>query len=138
MRLSACAFCLIILLTGSSATATTCIAGKSFKVRQVCGQVKDFAGLAIPNATVQLRKNGDTDVRFALQTDNDGKFRFSNVADGDYELRVKFAGFWDAAQPFIVEKSRENDLCPKPIRVVMKPAGQCSYVENAWKKKDLR
>jgi hypothetical protein len=122
------------LLAGSDAVATTCIAGKSFKVRQVCGQVKDFGGAAIPDASVELTKKGESRAIFTEQSDSDGKFHFRHVPDGDYELRVKYKIFWDVAQPFSVRRSRDENTCPHPIRVVMKVAGQCGYVENAWKK----
>jgi hypothetical protein len=125
-----------IFLLPHSLRATTCIVGKKFKTRQVCGVVKDFGGAVIPDATVELQKPG---VPQALQvhTDTGRGFHFSTVADGEYVLRVKFSGFWDAAQPFVVERATKTEKnCTRPIRVVMKPAGQCSYVENAWKRKD--
>jgi hypothetical protein len=127
----------ILLLAGPSAMATTCIAGRSFKVRQVCGQVKDFTGVAIPDASVELTKKGGSQAAFTEQNDSDGKFHFRHVPDGDYELRVKSKIFWDVAQPFSVRPSKHENICSRPIRVVMKVAGQCGYVENAWKKKDL-
>lgn len=126
-----------LLLVGASAKATTCIAGRSFKVRQVCGQVRDFTGVAIPDASVKLSKKGESQAAFTEQSDSDGKFHFRHVPDGDYELRVKSKLFWDVAQPFSVRRSKDDNICSRPIHVVMKVAGQCGYVENAWKKKDL-
>ena len=125
------------LLAESGAVATTCIAGKSFKVRQVCGQVKDFSGAAIPDASVELTKQGESQAIFTEQSDSDGKFHFRHVPDGDYEVRLKYKIFSDVAQPFSVRRSRDENTCPRPIRVLMKVAGQCGYVENAWKKSDL-
>src|SRR5437016_3461748 len=69
-----------------------------------------------------------------IPSDQEGRFAFSNVPDGQYELRVKSRGFWDAWQPFVVNQSHEERKCSRPIRVVMVPAGGCSYVKNAWKK----
>ena len=126
-----------LLLVGTSAMATTCISGRSFKVHQVCGQVRDFAAAVIPDASVELTKKGESQAIFTEQSDSDGKFHFRHVPDGDYELRVKYKIFWDVAQPFSVRRSRDENTCPHPIRIVMKVAGQCGYVENAWKKNDL-
>jgi hypothetical protein len=125
------------LLAGTDVVATTCVAGRSFKVRQVCGQVKDFSGVAIPDASVELTKDGESQAVFTEQSDSDGKFHFRHVPDGDYELRVKYKIFWDVAQPFSVRRSRDENTCSRPMRVEMKVAGQCGYVENAWKKNDL-
>jgi hypothetical protein len=102
-----------LLLAGTSAMATTCIAGRSFKVRQVCGQVKDSTGVAIPDASVELTKKGESQAIFTEQSDS------------------------DVAQPLSVWRSKDDKTCSRPISVVMKVAGQCGYVENAWKKKDL-
>jgi hypothetical protein len=73
-----------------------------------------------------------------LQTNDQGMFHFPNVSNGNYELRVQVGGFWDAAAPLTVSRHKESDRCGKPLRVVMKPAGQCSYVENAWPNRNLR
>ncbi len=138
MRIAAIAVLIgTLLLGGASAMATTCIAGRSFKVRQVCGQVKDFTGVAIPDASVELTKKGESQAAFTEQSNSDGVFLFRHVPDGDYELRVKSRIFWDVGQPFSVRRSKDENICSRPIRVVMKVAGQCGYVENAWKKKDL-
>ena len=37
---------------------TTCVAGKSFKVRQVCGTVTDKPGAAISDAKIELVPKG--------------------------------------------------------------------------------
>ena len=123
-----------IAILASGARGTTCVWGKKFKVRQACGQVKDSAGAAIPSASVQVSRLGQPEKAIAVETDAEGKFQFSGISDGEYQMRVKFAGFWDASQPFVVTGAKANPVCTNPIRIVMKPAGQCSYVENAWKK----
>src|SRR5438105_3778179 len=113
---------------------TTCVAGKSFKVRQVCGTVTDKPGAAISDAKIELVPKGHPEGVQEIPSDQEGGFAFSNVPDGQYELRVKFRGFWDAWQPFVVNRSHEERKCSRPIRVVMVTAGACSYVKNAWKK----
>jgi hypothetical protein len=132
--LSICALCLLVLLGNPNARATTCIPGKSFKVRQVCGQVKDSKGASISDSRIELTREGESEITFTVQSDNDGKFSIKQVPDGDYWLKVKAGGFWNADQAFRVRRSEDKDICTNPIRVVMEPAGQCSYVENAWPK----
>jgi hypothetical protein len=138
VRFATIALCIVVLLGGPNATATTCIPGESFKVRQVCGEVKDSQGTSISGAKVEVTKEGESQATFIVGSDSDGKFVISRVPDGDYWLRVTARGFSVAAQAFSVQRSENKHICSNPVRVVMKPAGQCSYVENAWKKKDLR
>jgi hypothetical protein len=126
-------FIILVLLTGSS-FATSCVWGKKFKIRQVCGQVRDAYGAEIPDATVQLSRQGQEEVVKEAQTAADGTFSLPNIASGNYVIRIKSAIFWDASQDFQLTRPAKGARCSHPIRVVMKPAGSCSYVENAWKK----
>jgi len=128
------ALAIVFLLLTDSSFATSCVWGKKFKVRQVCGQVKDAYGAEIPNATVQLTRKGQAEIVGQAQTSADGMFELESIASGDYEIRIKYGGFWDASQDFRVVRPTRGEGCSQPIRVVMKPAGSCSYVENAWKK----
>ncbi len=56
------------------------------------GQVKDEKGAILPNATVTLRNVGTNQSR-TVQTDDDGRYRFSNLSVGEYEISVEAAGF---------------------------------------------
>jgi hypothetical protein len=114
--------------------ATSCVWGKKFKTRQVCGKVKDAYGAIIPNATVQVKKLGGTEVVAESKTTLDGVFALHEIAGGDYEIRIKAEGFWDASQSFRLSRPAKGQNCARPVRVVMKVAGSCSYVENAWRK----
>ena len=58
----------------------------------ISGQVKDEKGAVMPNATVTLR-NVATNLSRTAQTDDDGRYRFSNVEVGEYELTVEATGF---------------------------------------------
>ena len=118
--------------------ATTCVAGKSFKVSQVCGAVTDKDGAVIPDAKIQITPKNHLEGEKDARSDKNGDFVIPNVTDGEYELRVKYSGFWDAWQPFRVSGSGAKRRCTKPIHVVMVPAGGCSYVENAWRKSELK
>jgi hypothetical protein len=118
--------------------ATTCVAGRKFKVHELCGTVADKQGAVIPDAKVQVTPKGQPEEMKELSSDQEGRFAFQTIADGEYELRVKYSGFWDAWQPFVVSGSSSSRKCNRPIRIVMVPAGGCSYVENAWKKSELK
>ncbi len=58
----------------------------------ISGQVKDEKGAILPNATVTLR-NVATNLSRTAQTDDEGRYRFSNVEVGEYEISVEAAGF---------------------------------------------
>jgi Carboxypeptidase regulatory-like domain len=131
-------FVLVVAISVSPLSATTCVAGKKFKVRQVCGTVTDKAGAVIPDTKIEITPNGHPEQAKDTVSGNDGRFEISNLRDGDYEIRVKYSGFWDAWQPFTISGSGASGKCTKPIHVVMVPVGGCSYVENSWKKSDRK
>lgn len=63
------------------------------------GHVKRPGGLALPGASVSLRKIGETLPSFSGTSDENGDYTFSSVGQGEYELRLaattyvtKFAG----------------------------------------------
>ncbi len=56
------------------------------------GQIKDEKGAVLPNATVTLR-DLSTNTGRTTQTDDEGRYRFSNVAVGSYEISVEAANF---------------------------------------------
>jgi hypothetical protein len=110
--------------------ATSCVYGKKFKVHQVCGRVEDKDGATIPNASISLNKPESSEVIRQISSDKEGNFQFDEMQSGEYELRVKYAGFWDAAQPFVVSHPAKLKKCSEPIKVVMQLAGSCSSVEK--------
>lgn len=63
----------------------------------VMGTVVDERGAAIPGAVVTL-KNEETGQERTIVTDPQGRFRFSTLAPGQYELRVEHEGFQRAVQ----------------------------------------
>ncbi|HYJ88812.1 MAG TPA: carboxypeptidase regulatory-like domain-containing protein [Pyrinomonadaceae bacterium] len=56
------------------------------------GQVKDEKGAILPNASVTLR-NVRTNLARTTQADDEGRYRFPNVAVGEYEVSVEAGGF---------------------------------------------
>jgi hypothetical protein len=117
----------------TSSFATTCIWGSKFKTRKVCGVVRDSEGVEIPDASIQIEKPDTQAVIAKTKSHADGSFVLPDVTGGYYVLRVKLKGFWDASQNFRLQHPSKARGCSHPIRIVMKPAGFCSSVENAWK-----
>jgi hypothetical protein len=58
----------------------------------ILGTVKDSSGASIPGATVTLR-NTDTNLTKTAITDQDGSYRFPELAVGHYEMKAEAAGF---------------------------------------------
>jgi hypothetical protein len=110
------------------ASATTCVATKAFKVKEVCGKVTNPLNEPTARAEVDLL-NGGSEVSTGVLTDDRGNFIMPNVPTGQYEIRVKSAGYVTAAQQLIVTKNRGNTHCHKPIQVHLQPGSMgCSLV----------
>src|SRR5215468_12441427 len=77
------AFALILAIGPYSGVAAS--AGQADHYGQVT-----FAGLPVPGATV-IASQGDTDR--ATVTDQQGVYRFANLADGAWTIRVEMVGF---------------------------------------------
>jgi hypothetical protein len=58
----------------------------------ISGQIKDEKGAILPNASVTARKVSTNESRTA-QTDSEGRYRFSNMSVGEYEITVDSSGF---------------------------------------------
>jgi len=64
------------------------------------GQVLDPSGAAVPGIAVTVV--GPTGMKLAVQTDEQGKYAFRNLAPGAYTLAIRLKGFNDFVQPGIV------------------------------------
>jgi len=63
----------------------------------VSGRVVDPQGAAVPGALISARQTA-TNVTVETTTDGEGRFRFSYLRVGPYELRTRLQGFREAAQ----------------------------------------
>lgn len=86
LRLLASGLVLGVLFVASTYSVTAQTTGS------ISGQVKDEKQAVIPNATVTLRSVITNSTRTA-QTDDEGRYRFTNMPVGDYELTVEVSGF---------------------------------------------
>jgi len=120
---------IFVLAVYQDTGATTCVANKIFKVNQVCGRVVDPTGAPIPGVEVELLNSHSTILQKAL-TNESGTFGVQNVLPGQYVIRVRFAGFATAWQPFVLTKNKPNATCNKLIQVNLGLAGRCSSVNK--------
>jgi outer membrane receptor protein involved in Fe transport len=72
--------------------ALSCVAQTSRVAGAVQGRVVDPTGSAVASATVTLRNQGTSQTR-TMATNQEGFFRVSDLAVGQYELRVESTGF---------------------------------------------
>jgi hypothetical protein len=110
-------------------SATTCVANKIFNVKQVCGRVVDPTDVPIPGVEVELLDSASNILQHAL-TNESGTFDMQNISPGQYVIRVQFAGFATAWQPFVLTKNKPNARCNKPMQVHLQLAGRCSSVNR--------
>jgi hypothetical protein len=116
------------MAAGSDAAfATVCVAHKAFIIRHVCGIVADPAGRPIPGARVEVAKD-KTDPGWQTVAGDDGRFAFSGIPAGNYELRVRVPNFKDAWQPIVVNRPAKSGRCDKSLQVRMSIGFDCSAV----------
>lgn len=71
------------------------VAQESINFGSISGRVSDAQGAVVPGATVTARQV-ETDLAVTAVTDTGGRFRFSLLKVGEYDLTVQLAGFADA------------------------------------------
>lgn len=95
----------------------------------ISGEVKDEKQAIVTNATVTVR-NVKTNETRTLQTDVDGRYRFTGMPVGDYEVTVESTGFAKYVQSGITLDLNQ----PATVDVTLKPGGVAevvTVVENA-------
>src|SRR6185503_10749716 len=95
----------------------------------ISGEVKDEKQAVITSATVSVRNVKTNETRTA-QTDNDGRYRFSGMSVGDYEVTVEATSFAKYVQSGITLVLNQQAT----VDVTMKAGGVAevvNIVENA-------
>jgi Carboxypeptidase regulatory-like domain len=114
---------MLVICLSFSGSATTCIALKKFKVRQVCGQVQTVLGDVITDATVHVIKKGNPDTTARVESDNSGNFTFGRLDEGEYTIQVDVRGFHSASQEVeIRQPRRQTQECGHPLIARMQVA----------------
>jgi hypothetical protein len=73
----------------------------------VGGSVVDPQGAVVPGAKVVLTREKNTDVVTKTTTDSDGKFKFSGVAPGEYEIEISVS---------FIERAFRKQITVKPAQ----------------------
>ncbi len=117
---------LLLLLTLTAFLLTPVFAQTS---GSISGEVKDEKQAVINGATVTVRNVRTNDTR-TVQTDSDGRYRFTGVPVGDYEVSVESSGFAKYVQSGIQLVLNQQAT----VDVTMKAGGVAevvNIVENA-------
>src|SRR5689334_7580156 len=104
MRTCLYALALTVLFTAAPARAQETVDSAS-----VSGRVVDEQNQVVPGATVTLRQV-ETNVTRSEATDRDGRFRFTYVKVGRYELEVQLAGFADVRRSLTLSAGAAFEL----------------------------
>src|SRR5678816_3000620 len=95
----------------------------------ISGEVRDEKQSVVTNATIIVRNVKTNDTRTA-QTDNEGRYRFTGMRVGDYEVTVEATGFSKYVQTGISLLLGQSAT----VDVVLRPGGVSevvNIVENA-------
>ena len=82
------------------------------------GVVVDGSGTPVPGATVELRVGAGQTVLRTATTDARGVFRFENVTEGTFDLRVVANGFIDLLSTVTVARDRPTPAVRLTLRTV--------------------
>jgi carboxypeptidase family protein len=111
MFLRSCGLTLALcLFTGPSLSAQ-----ETINTASVSGRVTDTQGAVVPGAQVSARET-ETNVTRETVTDQEGRFRFSYLKVGRYEIRVRLQGFADATRTLTLTIGSAFEL-PLTLRV---------------------
>jgi hypothetical protein len=102
MRTCVCALALLLLTATARAQETVDSAS-------VSGRVIDSQNEAVPGAAVTLRHR-ETNATRTAETDREGRFRFTYLKVGAYELIVQLAGFADIHRSLTLSAGSAYDL----------------------------
>ena len=99
---------LVVVLGFVLAAARTGAAQESVNQASVAGRVLDANGGAVPGVGVTVRHT-DTNITAQATTDPGGRFRFTYLRIGTYELRTSIAGFTDHARTLVLNPGAALD-----------------------------
>jgi hypothetical protein len=112
----------------------TAAAQESIQYGSISGRVEDASGAVIQSAKV-ISRNRDTNITSAVLSDKDGRFRFSYLSVGQYEIRAQRPGFAEAVRSVTVRAGSAFEL-PLELSVASSESqvtvtGQADLLETA-------
>ncbi len=107
--------------------AALCGGQQTVDTATVRGRIEDPAGAPVPAAGVVLFHPG-TNRRVTAVSDARGRFRFSAVPAGDYELSIRKEGFLDVRTPFRAAAGQALEI---PVRLNLASATERVTVTGA-------
>jgi carboxypeptidase family protein len=113
--------------TANITDALVCVVHKAYKIRRVCGIVVDLEGSPISGAQVDVSKE-KADPDWQMNSGPDGRFAFSGIPAGTYELRVRYPNFVSAWQPIVITRPTKSNSCAESLQVKLTIAGDCTWV----------
>jgi len=116
-------FAVLVFCLGLAGPA---VAQETVNTASVAGRVTDVDGGAIPGADVTAR-DIETNVSASLVSDHDGRFRFSYLKVGRYEIVVRLKGFQDAKRAVTLLAGSAFDL---PITLKVAGVSETVNVEG--------
>src|SRR5580765_2286426 len=99
----------IALLLCVTAWAGSALAQETVNYASVSGRVTDPSGAVVTGAQVTARQT-DTNVTAAVETDGEGRFRFSYLRVGPYEFTIRKPGFADVTRRLTLTLAAAFDL----------------------------
>lgn len=117
-----------------SFVAATVSAQETVNTASVSGRVADSTGAVIAGAKVTVRQL-DTNVAASAETASDGRFRFSYLKIGAYDVTVEYAGFATATRKLTLNAGSAFEV-PVTLRVAgldanVQVTGQSEILEAA-------
>ncbi len=106
-----------ILLVGISLLTSTALSQRAAEA-SLSGTVRGLDASPVRNAVLHLKSNNSSEVLTA-ETDAQGKYKFSSLFDGVYQLSASRNGFQNAAIPsiFLADKEKKTlDLVLVPLK----------------------
>jgi hypothetical protein len=118
-----CVVLIAVILISLTSLASFPSAAAQVPTGSLSGVVKDPAGAVIVGAQVTIRTDATGETRSAA-TNNEGRFKFDNLAPGNYTLSVAQAGFKAAERAITVDPRRAT-----PIEIQLEVAAPREKVE---------
>ncbi|HYP14082.1 MAG TPA: carboxypeptidase-like regulatory domain-containing protein, partial [Bryobacteraceae bacterium] len=101
--------CRLFFLCAATFAPALVLAQETINHASLAGRVTDPSGAVVENAEVTAR-HVETNQRYSAQSDSEGRFRFTYLRVGSYEVAVRHLGFADSLKTITVNVGGTYDL----------------------------